>query len=365
MNGKHSIRGYLFQSLIAMLSSLDNDWEEISLEPETTLDKTDVIWTNQNGDKIVCQVKSSINNFTKPDILDWLLKLKNDNQEATEYRVDLVGNTEVSVRKFFNQISKSEKKDFGNKESLHSIKDKIKVKFYPFEYSTMLGASISLIDKFLSLKNINVNYFTKELIAGGMVHQLMYFSTNGKSLTRENFEAKIVEWIRFNYSEQFINDKADFKLLFYYKNENFDNQISNISLDKINTHGFFKTQISELKKLFDKICDFNFITKSNIKKDNELGLNAFSSRRFRNFGNYENEPVIIEDYEIEFINKKALKYLGIPISEEFFNFGNLKETKKSSISVIPPFNQDKITLEGSEWLYRSDGATYIGQMMPL
>ena len=43
------------------------------------------------------------------------LKLKNDNPEASEYRVDLVGSTEVSVKKFFNQISGCDEKDFGNR----------------------------------------------------------------------------------------------------------------------------------------------------------------------------------------------------------------------------------------------------------
>ncbi len=348
MNGRDSIRGYLFQTLIALLSSLDKEWTEISIEPETTLDKTDIIWINNDGDKIVSQVKSSINNFSKPQILEWLLKLKNDNPGALEYRADLVGSTEASVKTFFNQLSDSKKEDFEKRESLYLIKDKIKVKFFPFDYSTMLGASISLIDKFLTLKNINVDYFTKDLIAGEMVNQILYFSTSGESIKRSKFEAKIVEWINFNYSAKFITDKADFKLLFYYKNQKFEKQIGNINIDKINTYEFYRTKIKELKTLFDKICDLNFVTKSHIKRHDDSVLDSFSSRSFKNLWDYENEPVIIEDYQIEFINKKTLKYLGILPTEEFFNFGDLKETKKRSISVIPPFNQDEITLEGSE-----------------
>ncbi|SEB48767.1 hypothetical protein SAMN04489761_0999 [Tenacibaculum sp. MAR_2009_124] len=349
MSGQDGIRGYLFQSIIAMLSSLDKEWEEITIEPNTTLDKTDIIWIDNKGNKIVSQVKSSINNFTKPQILDWLIKLMDDNPNALEYRVDLVGTTEVSVKNFFNQLTSSKQDDFLNRESLYAIKDKIKVKFFPFDYSTMLGASISLIDKFLSLKNINVNYFTKELITGGMVHQLIYFSTKGKSLKREKFENKIIEWVRFNYSDQFITKiKVDFNLFFYYQNENFGNNIGNISFDNITTYEFYKTQVNNLKALFDKICNFNFVTKSNIKITSKTGLDHFSSRSLISLSDYENEPVIIEDYEIEFINKKSLKYLGVLPSEDFFNFGDLKETKKRSISIIPPFNQDEITLEGSE-----------------
>jgi hypothetical protein len=79
MGGKEGSRGYLYQAIISVLTSLtDDDWEKVQIEPDTNNEKIDIIWDFPNNVKKAVQVKSSINNFTFPQIIDLLKKMTSD-----------------------------------------------------------------------------------------------------------------------------------------------------------------------------------------------------------------------------------------------------------------------------------------------
>lgn len=210
MSGKESIRGYLFQSLIAVLNSLNKDWETICVEPKTQNDKIDIIWTSADDKKIVCQVKSSINNFSTNDILRWTEGLRSDNKDAENYIVHLVGNSTATTKKFFNGIGAKDESEFPDEfANLFGIKNKIQVYFDPDNLETLEHALISKLDEFLFTKNILAEHPTKKLIANGMVNQIIRISTLGKSITKKQFEDNLLEWLTFNYAQQISLDKAN------------------------------------------------------------------------------------------------------------------------------------------------------------
>ena len=92
--GKISQRGFIFQSIIAMIECLErDDWDEIKMEPETDQDKVDIILYRDSEILSAMQVKSSTNPFERSDVSRWLSALRNDAKEAERITLYLVGDS--------------------------------------------------------------------------------------------------------------------------------------------------------------------------------------------------------------------------------------------------------------------------------
>jgi hypothetical protein len=162
MGGQEGSRGYLFQAIIATLDSLNKrEWDTVTIEPNTEKDKVDIVWTEKDQKDIVYQVKSSINNFEKSDILDWLLDLVNDSINAKEYKLVLIGNCSGPTKKFFNEFSYNATEDIlGLKYSpliLH--KEKLFVEIRSFDLDTFESAINSKVHEFLSKEKLKLDYY--------------------------------------------------------------------------------------------------------------------------------------------------------------------------------------------------------------
>lgn len=98
MSGKYASRGYICQSIVAMLECLDDDtWERIKVEPyisedgsDIKMDKVDIRLEKGNGLIKFIQVKSSINKFEAPEIKRWMKDLYSSGF-ADQYELILVG----------------------------------------------------------------------------------------------------------------------------------------------------------------------------------------------------------------------------------------------------------------------------------
>ena len=91
MNGQYAIKGYLLQSLVALLDSFETDWETICVEPNDESEKVDIKWTYNNNSKKAVQVKSSKNLITLSAAKKWATELESSTPNAILELV-LVGN---------------------------------------------------------------------------------------------------------------------------------------------------------------------------------------------------------------------------------------------------------------------------------
>ena len=82
MNGQYAIKGYLLQSLVALLDSFETEWETICVEPNDESEKVDIKWTYNNNTTKSVQVKSSINLITLSLAKKWATELENSTPNA-------------------------------------------------------------------------------------------------------------------------------------------------------------------------------------------------------------------------------------------------------------------------------------------
>lgn len=79
MSGAAAQRGFIVQSIIAMLECLvQNDWDEVKLEPKTSGDKVDFELYQNNKKLASIQVKSSIRQVERSDVMKWIDELRAD-----------------------------------------------------------------------------------------------------------------------------------------------------------------------------------------------------------------------------------------------------------------------------------------------
>ncbi len=90
--GSVAIRGYLVQTLVALLDALKSghDWISVTLEPEHVSEKIDILWEYDGGTTAV-QVKSSENQIGKSEAKKWAQELKEAHSEANKFELHLVG----------------------------------------------------------------------------------------------------------------------------------------------------------------------------------------------------------------------------------------------------------------------------------
>ena len=76
--GQPAIRGFLVQTLIALLEAVKDKppWISVTLEPNLTSDKVDILWEYRDGSRKAVQVKSSQNPFSKAEVQQWAAELK-------------------------------------------------------------------------------------------------------------------------------------------------------------------------------------------------------------------------------------------------------------------------------------------------
>lgn len=92
MGGREAIRGFAVQTLLAVLDALDpqkNDWISVTVEPDSSNEKVDILWQEKNR-KRAQQVKSSQNQMGKGEVQAWCKDLA-DSKDADDYEMLLAG----------------------------------------------------------------------------------------------------------------------------------------------------------------------------------------------------------------------------------------------------------------------------------
>ncbi|WP_454804236.1 hypothetical protein [Mucilaginibacter phyllosphaerae] len=99
MGGQDGNRGYLLQAIVAVLQALTKkEWVDIAIEPDENNQKVDIQCWNEKGKETVTQVKSSINNFDKAEILKITADLIGDAPAAVQYVMTFIGSYSAETR---------------------------------------------------------------------------------------------------------------------------------------------------------------------------------------------------------------------------------------------------------------------------
>ena len=92
MGGANALRGFLVQTMIAVLDSLGlDDWKTVATEPDISAEKVDIIWTFPSGLEKVVQVKSTEVQISVGQAKKWARELSLSYLSADDYELILVG----------------------------------------------------------------------------------------------------------------------------------------------------------------------------------------------------------------------------------------------------------------------------------
>lgn len=107
MGGQQGSRSYLYQAIVSIFNACaEFNWDTISVEYTAPNDKVDIALMSDIGDILkAIQVRSSINLFTKNNIVTWLMDIMND-VNAKEYQLILIGSCQESANKLIKSIDK-------------------------------------------------------------------------------------------------------------------------------------------------------------------------------------------------------------------------------------------------------------------
>lgn len=177
MSGQYAIKGYLIQSLVALLDSFESDWETVRVEPNNESEKVDISWIYKDGKKKVIQVKSSINLMTLSSVKKWVKELEEGCLDANEYELTLVGRV---ADKIYNlKDHKIDNVVINNKDiSLD-------------EFETLI---ISKINSFFEKKGKNaISPQLGKLFSKALNQQILQNSIIGKSVSFIDFENSLLD----------------------------------------------------------------------------------------------------------------------------------------------------------------------------
>ncbi|MSR59451.1 MAG: hypothetical protein EXS05_17710, partial [Planctomycetaceae bacterium] len=177
--GQIAIRGFLVQTLIALLDAVDGEktWLSLTLEPSLDTDKVDILWRYPDRIKAV-QVKSTQNTFSKADIETWANELAAW-KEADEYELLLIG-TPAS-----DKVA-----------SLRKV-GKVKVpKLKNLDLDAFQEQAAHRLDKFLRRHGFppgEADY--RMMLAEALCKRLATYATKGKELTNDGLVKLLKTWI--------------------------------------------------------------------------------------------------------------------------------------------------------------------------
>lgn len=344
MGGQQGSRGYLYQGIVSIFSACtENDWNHISVEYTTDNDKVDIaLLSDTNNVLKAIQVKSSVNLFTKGDIMTWITDIMND-VSAKEYQLILIGNCQEQANTLIKSIEKfsSNTLDKESQECLGSFYRQIsgknvRVLLLPFDEDHLMGVIRDSLNRFISCQGYTIDYTSLEEICYALLSLHMFLGTKANIISKVDYEKRITDWIisssngamkkSGNYSElkikishqsdEVLTDRgcsilfSNLKSLLQYRNSILhDGETLIQQIDSIKLPAF--KQLNEIKPIdTEKIQRY---TKGDITNFN-----------FDDFPKYKSSELTENEKEITVDSIK--KYWDVDVLANFFYVGNLTES---------------------------------------
>lgn len=329
MSGQAGVRGYVYQAIVAILKALgEKGWDEISVEYYTPMDKVDIALLNNHKLVLAIQVKSSINLFTKADVISWLDALISD-VSASRYEVTLLGSPDKEAVVFINSISQYYQGE--NTEKMrNSLKDytsvldknKIEVCVLPFNPEMLLACVRDMINQYIGNKGYVVKQDILAMLAENMLGFNLLLATKGKFMSREEYDKRIFGWLNLSCGEEFKNNNefSSIEAVFYYRGE-FLNRLKPLRIRELESYIRLKQKnIRKLIEIMKEISEIDVLTEKEVRGGNTKNTIAEENL-------LGTEPCCIDDRLREYINSAVEFLLDQKLDDDFFNFGSLKKKK--------------------------------------
>lgn len=198
MSGRDASRGFLYQSIASVLKALTDErsWDKIYVEFPTENDKVDIALEEKSKIIKCIQVKSTVNSFTKSDILKWMKDLIEDYRNSPEYELFLIGQCDKSA----NKLIKSIKKYYENaldREAESALEgfdtallDEKRIDFsiLLFNIDTLKRILRDSLHEYLSYNKRMASFEQIDVISSVMVENQMISSTYGQGIDRDQFD---------------------------------------------------------------------------------------------------------------------------------------------------------------------------------
>lgn len=324
MGGQSGLRGYLVQTIIALLESLkDNDWESVTIEPNEVSEKVDILWEYPEGRKKAVQVKSSIIPFKRSDVKKWITELKT-NVLTTEIEMHLVG-------KMSNSLQTAILKGL----------DDATVKNIPLELDLINSLISEKIDAFFHLRNKpKINYDIRNLIASNLKISLLGKSILGHTLTRDELNENLINTLR--QVEVYVKNNVYGHLIGVTPQSQQEEQRLVITEHIMNLLGWnnfnlqekvtLKRPKSEKEEQF--VLDFNALCESRLK-DKEKDFICINSSFNASYGTTSSEQIIAK-------NKVIIKNVSdVILSRKISNISSEDRVSKHHLQVLLSADQEE------------------------
>jgi tetratricopeptide (TPR) repeat protein len=175
--GQAGIRGYLVQTLIALLDGVLSDppFDRVIIEPDHVSEKIDMLWEAPNGRRAV-QVKSSANQFTESDVRRWAQELEAAHS-ASEYRLCLVGL-------------------HGSGVAAMDREGKVAIDKKNLDLSGFREQAAHRLDRFLRDEGLDAGTpDDREMLADALTARLATYSTTGQPMMRADLIRLLRSWV--------------------------------------------------------------------------------------------------------------------------------------------------------------------------
>ncbi|MBT3318168.1 MAG: hypothetical protein HN948_06725 [Clostridia bacterium] len=335
MGRLESNRGYLCQGVVSIFSSiLENDWDGISVKYAAERDKVDIalIYSDGTLNKAV-QVRSSINVFSKDDVLSWINEIMND-IDALEYNLIIIGECKKKASAFIESITKFYSLNMDN-EAKRSIagfesalsRNMIRITVLPYDADTLFREVSDSVYRFASYKDFLVDHPTLEQLSYALVSLPILFGTKGENVRKTDYENKIFRWLEHTVNNETARTDtfSDLDLLAYDGiEEEFKKSFHAYHLSDLSSFKLYKEKLlSDGKELIDKINSmkmksFDLQIADHTDNTKSADTDKISLAKAFQFKKAE----LIDDEQIDY--KASIKeYWGIEVKTSFFHVGNL------------------------------------------
>jgi hypothetical protein len=321
--GQYAIKGFVYQTIATVLHALvESPWELLTVEPPTDNEKVDMLWEDGTGRRKCQQVKSSIINFGKADLLRWLEEMVNDVPDALEYELILIGNRNDSVNEFINKVNSRTSTDLS--PALTSLSDRLRLEMLVDSADVLQGHVQNEVHRFLSKYNYHPSYDTIVLITGGLLYQFFQFALVGTQASKAAYTEKLLQWTTTNYQRglHLAGRQDRLSIGIYQQDQRTIVQSSQPFRCMANAEDWI--DLTEAHEHFTTAARIHLPAlqkKPEVTPAKDIPLLAIPE--FTSLWNFA--PVVIEDWEKTWFSEKIREYLFQSTPSDFFQMGNLKE----------------------------------------